>query len=152
MRLESTPTRWPALGLGPSLALAAFLGGVAWAQSAGPFDLCPLHRLTGLSCPTCGSTRLVLALAQGDVPGAAALNPLVFAAFAALAAALALRVVARRRCVLLTTPRRARLAPWLLIGLLLVNWVYVAWTLREPAVPGPVSRVAPSEIVGLPSG
>ena len=33
--------------------------------------------LTGVPCPTCGSTRAGLALVRGDIPGALHFNPLV---------------------------------------------------------------------------
>lgn len=36
---------------------------------------CPFHYLTGLSCPGCGLTRLLLALAEGNLPAAFAANP-----------------------------------------------------------------------------
>jgi hypothetical protein len=36
---------------------------------------CPFHYLTGLSCPGCGLTRLMLALAEGNLPAAFAANP-----------------------------------------------------------------------------
>ena len=39
--------------------------------------LCPLLELTGVPCPTCGGTRALVALAQADVLGALAWNPMV---------------------------------------------------------------------------
>lgn len=38
---------------------------------------CPLHTLTGLYCPGCGSTRALHQLAHGQVARAFGLNPLV---------------------------------------------------------------------------
>lgn len=40
-----------------------------------PFDVCVLHRLTGLACPTCGLTRSVAHLLHGDLAGSLALHP-----------------------------------------------------------------------------
>ena len=37
---------------------------------------CPLHALTGISCPTCGATRAAMALAHGDIAAALVCNPL----------------------------------------------------------------------------
>jgi hypothetical protein len=41
---------------------------------------CLFHSTTGVPCPTCGATRSVLALLEGDLPRAVTFNPLVFAA------------------------------------------------------------------------
>lgn len=41
------------------------------------FPPCPLHTLTGLNCPGCGSTRALHQLVHGDVLGALRLNPLL---------------------------------------------------------------------------
>ena len=38
--------------------------------------LCPLRRFLGIPCPTCGTTRVVVALFGGNVREALALNPL----------------------------------------------------------------------------
>jgi len=38
---------------------------------------CPLHALTGIYCPGCGSTRCLYALLHGDVWLALAMNPLL---------------------------------------------------------------------------
>lgn len=138
MRLETVPSRWPRVGVAPAGALLLALAGVALVQELGSADLCNVHRLTGLPCPTCGSTRLVQALGRGDWSDALALNPLVFAAFAAGFGLLALRLVARRRLVILTTARRARLAPWVLVALLAANWLYLVATLP----PSPASHHA----------
>jgi hypothetical protein len=39
--------------------------------------LCVFRGVTGLSCPTCGSTRALLYLAGGDLAAALSLNPLI---------------------------------------------------------------------------
>lgn len=41
-------------------------------------DLCIIHRLTGLNCPGCGITRMVIALSKGEIYQAFRYNPLVF--------------------------------------------------------------------------
>lgn len=40
-----------------------------------PFDLCVMHRLTGLPCLTCGLTRSVCYLVQGDWAASLAFHP-----------------------------------------------------------------------------
>src|SRR5689334_3156810 len=44
--------------------------------SGGIFPPCPLHYLTGLYCPGCGSLRAMHALLHGDFLQAWAMNPL----------------------------------------------------------------------------
>lgn len=38
--------------------------------------ICVFKRITGIPCPSCGSTRAVTALLQGDVTGSLMLNPI----------------------------------------------------------------------------
>ena len=65
------------------LALTAATGLVAgrmypvWRQSVEL--LCPAWTIFGIPCPTCGGTRAVAAVAQGDLLGALSWNPLVAA-------------------------------------------------------------------------
>lgn len=47
---------------------------------------CPLHALTGLYCPGCGSTRALHALLHGDLAHALAMNPLLVVSLPVLAA------------------------------------------------------------------
>lgn len=44
--------------------------------TSGIFPPCPLHYLTGLYCPGCGSLRAIHALLHGDLQEAWAMNPL----------------------------------------------------------------------------
>jgi hypothetical protein len=59
-----------------SVTLAVAVGG--WLPLlASMAPRCVLHQLTGIPCPTCGTTRAALALARGDLVAALMLNPLV---------------------------------------------------------------------------
>lgn len=42
---------------------------------------CSFRALTGLPCPTCGSTRSLVQFAEGNLLSAFAMNPLAFSAF-----------------------------------------------------------------------
>lgn len=138
MRLEPVASRVPRVPLLPALVLIVGLALVAVVQLLGSADLCHFHRLTGHPCPTCGSTRVVLALLAGDVERAAALNPLVFLGLVGLAALATLRLVGKRRLVVLTTRRRVRIATATLLLAVLANWAYLEATLPHT----PVSRHA----------
>lgn len=50
---------------------------------AGVIPPCPVKALTGLDCPGCGSGRMVLALARGDVAAAVDHNLVAFAVLVA---------------------------------------------------------------------
>jgi hypothetical protein len=49
---------------------------VIWKLAELPLPACVFHGVTGLPCATCGMSRGFGLLLAGDVPGAAALNPL----------------------------------------------------------------------------
>jgi hypothetical protein len=66
-----------------SLALVLALGAVGaaalapWVPAlAALAPACPFHAWTGLPCPGCGTVRATIALADFDLPGALAWNPL----------------------------------------------------------------------------
>ena len=93
-------------------------------------ETCLLQRLTQHPCPTCGSTRVLLGLAEGDWRGALRVNPLVALGLDAGLLWLGVRLVSGR------VPRFecSRLERHLLLALgvviLLANWV---WVLRVQA-------------------
>lgn len=87
--------------------------------------LCWFRRATGIACPACGGTRMAQSLASGDLPGAIAFNPLLFALVASLVAWAALRLVWGRRLVVELHPRWRRVG-WSLVAVALVaNWLYL---------------------------
>jgi len=88
---------------------------------------CLFRLLTGIPCPTCGSTRATVSLLHGDFPGALAYNPLVTCALVAAPAAAAVHVVLWRagRSGLTAVLRRPGWAVAALVVALLANWAYV---------------------------
>ena len=109
------------------LALALVALKPLWLLLAPFMRPCLFHSLTGIPCPTCGATRCVLALLDGDLPGAVAYNPLVFAAAAVfvLGGVIAPLWAWRRG----TAPRLAGPIPLPvrigLVALVLANWVWL---------------------------
>ncbi len=93
-----------------------------------PLALCTFKRLTGLPCPTCGSTRALARLAHFDVAGALLMNPL----FVALASLLLvwgmadLLLLPRGRAVQLeASPLLVRSFGITAVTAILLNWVYL---------------------------
>ena len=81
MRIEAPPRflaaaeRFARLRTSAVLSVMLGVGALVDPTRPLPFDVCFLKRLTGLSCPTCGLTRSVCHLLQGDVTGSLAMHP-----------------------------------------------------------------------------
>ena len=91
------------------------------------FTLCMFRNLTGVPCPTCGTTRMVLALGRGQFADAVLFNPFMFALAMLGAAWLILRLGFGRR-LSMDFGRVARRRAWIVVTVLFVfNWAYLIW-------------------------
>ncbi len=126
MRLEParrllTVPRWAAGIVGVYLVAV----GLHTRLSTDAAPLCPFRRLTGLPCPGCGTTRMVVAALHGEFGQALALNPLFFLAAVGGCVLLLLRLVFGRRVVWITSRRSdIRMAAVALLAVL-GNWAYL---------------------------
>ncbi len=128
MRVRSTTKEERQLAL---LWLAAAVSAIVlrplWLTAAPHLGSCIFRSLTGIPCPSCGTTRAATAFLQGDLMTAFINNPL--AALAGL-----LFVVGAPIAVIWTTARMPvpslpnPLPPWVRIGavfLIAANWLYL---------------------------
>ena len=108
-------------------AVSAIVLRPLWLAAAPQLRSCVFRSLTGIPCPTCGTTRAATAFLQGDVMTAFIINPL--ATLAGL-----LFVVGAPIAVVWTTARWPvpsvpnPLPPWVRIGavgLIAANWLYL---------------------------
>ena len=118
-----------ALGLywGAAAAASVALAPLA-ARAAELVPPCLVRSMTGLPCPTCGSTRTLGRLAALDFAGAWSQNPLAAAAaFGVAGWALAdLVLLPRRKALGLEVEPRLGLAlRWGALLLFLANWAYL---------------------------
>jgi Protein of unknown function (DUF2752) len=64
----------------------AYLGySLFYSHSHSGITVCPIKLITGIPCPSCGTTRSVIALLKGHFTDAAYINPLGFLAATAMA-------------------------------------------------------------------
>ncbi len=109
------------------LAWAALIVGVHLVNTLTERELiiCTLRRVTGVPCPTCGSTRAVEAALRGDFLSALFYNPLVIGILVVGGVVVALRFIAKRRFALVLS-KRERLVAWaLMLSVVGLNWWHV---------------------------
>ena len=103
--------------------------GAVWLWLQLPTPQCTFRSVTGYPCVTCGATRGVMALMQGDVIGAWRLNPLVVVGLAAVAVfdlyALAVLLTRARRLRLSFTARGWKTSLAVAGAAILLNWLYL---------------------------
>ncbi|MFS2292164.1 uncharacterized protein DUF2752 [Actinomadura hallensis] len=92
-------------------------------NEAGHYPSCPFLALTGLYCPGCGMTRLVHALAHGDVGTAFGLNPLLFLLLPVLGYLYARWTVLGARGLPMRSALLTPAAAYAFVGVLAVYWV-----------------------------
>lgn len=86
---------------------------------------CLFRRITGQPCPTCGTTRMVLALSNGEVHQAIRHNPLMFFLLVLAVVWLLARTCGIRRVNLADTRRAKAIAVCVVAGLFVGNWAYL---------------------------
>jgi hypothetical protein len=134
MRIERTTHRWPRVPRW-AIAIVGVWGGLiafSWYLEAINPDrtrsLCLFKRVTGHPCPTCGTTRLLLAACHGEWIEALAFNPLTAVLMVAVGAALLVQLLCRRRVVFITSARWRRIVTAAIVVAVLANWTYVLLT------------------------
>lgn len=117
-------TLWASVALALGVLTICWLRVVEW-----PPILCPFHAITGLPCPTCGSTRAFFALLDGQPLEALRLNPLFGLSFVLavpyLIYASVVAVFRLPRLRATVSPRDARIgraAAWMT---LLAGWTFL---------------------------
>ena len=88
-------------------------------------DTCLFHRLTGYSCPTCGTTRGLLAMARGAWQESFAWNPLTMTTAVIGSLAVTGRVLSARTLEFQFTRLEKRVLIILGLGLLGLNWAWL---------------------------
>jgi hypothetical protein len=123
-------------GLVLSLAAASF-GLLTWLYFSTPeaisAQVCPINRVTGVPCPSCGTARALILLVDGHLAAALLTNPLGYLAAVALVIfpVWSLADIVRKRDTLYLAFRKTesilRQNRWLaglLIILILANWIW----------------------------
>jgi hypothetical protein len=93
-----------------------------------PLPLCGFKVITGLPCAFCGSTRAAFAAAHLDLTTAVRLNPLACLMGAAVVGAFFAWAADRwfgTRCGRWLRRRSGWPWPWIGLGALLINWLYL---------------------------
>jgi hypothetical protein len=93
-----------------------------------PLTLCGFKAMTGLPCPTCGSTRVLGRVAASDLLGALAMNPLaaVIGVVVVLWGLGELLLLRRHEVLVLEASPRASRVLWVGAGsAVLANWVWL---------------------------
>ena len=110
--------------------LAVFAGRFVPVLSFAPS--CVFKGLTGVPCPTCGATRSVVHLAQGELSASLSLNPLVpllliIAAIVFFYSLITL-ILGIPRVAIILSDREKNIARTVVVALVLANWCYLIFS------------------------
>lgn len=108
-------------------ALGAIFLRPLWVALTPALPRCPLRTLTGIPCPTCGTTRAALALLDGRVTDALVANPLgTLAGIGFVLGGIAAPIWCLLRLPMVEfEPGHGRLVAVALALALLANWIWV---------------------------
>ncbi len=114
--------------------IALLLLCAAWFQPIFTFlPSCAFRGLTGIPCPTCGSTRSVVHLAHGDIASSLAMNPLISLCFLAAVPYFFYSIITLTphipRLDVSLTEQEKNTARAGVIMLVLINWTYLIFIL-----------------------
>lgn len=111
-------------------AISALVLRPLWIAIAPHLRSCALRSITGVPCPTCGTTRTALALLDAEPAAALAVNPLaaVVGGIFIAGGVLALAWATLRWPVPSLGWRWSRTWTMTFIGVILVNWIYLILT------------------------
>ena len=102
------------------MLILSLLGAIALAGHAAGITFCLFRRLTGFSCPCCGTTRVCLSILRGDIVGAIAYNPL--AVLVIFLGPFALWLMTLRKAWPRSVVLSATALAWIAV---LFNWAYL---------------------------
>lgn len=122
--------RRPRIPAAPLIAGSAWLlfvlAGIFLARKYNtPIELCLFKRLTGIPCPTCGSTTGSFLILQGRVIEGWLKNPFVFTLLPLLFCSTALQVTTGYRIRLNYSGKRRTYITIILITAIAANWGYI---------------------------
>jgi Protein of unknown function (DUF2752) len=134
MKITLQPvSRWPKIPLWVVGFLVLWAAVAIGARIVGHYtgtepDLCLFHRLTKKPCPTCGTTRSLLALARGAWRESFLWNPMTMTGAALGSLVVAGRVVTAKKIIFDFTPREKRILGIIGIVILAVNWAWLMYS------------------------
>ncbi len=110
-----------------AVAIVVVWLGLVWVTHrwASGTTLCHFKRVTGVACPTCGMTRGVTTMLDGDVAGGLRYNPFVLGVGLVFLAVMAGRLLLARTPRLELSTKEKRILWGALLVLFLANWAYV---------------------------
>ncbi len=126
VRVKRLPD-WPAWAVVVVLLWLALVSAAVYLSTkTGKYvDLCLFRRITRIPCPTCGSTRSVLSIFEGNFFQAFMFNPLLFITGFIFSIIFGARILFAKKINMSFSKIEMKFVWIALVFLLLVNWVYV---------------------------
>ena len=131
MKVKTRPVpRWPRISPGifgfvALWGLVVITARVFTHYTGADLDTCLFHRLTGYSCPTCGTTRGLMAMARGSWRESFAWNPLTMTGAVAGSLALVGRALTARTVEFEFTSTEKRLLLGFALAVTGINWAWL---------------------------